>query len=311
MPEWRGYVVNDDPEDGRVADLIDKLSDPRLTLHQPILKRGAARSFNLAFSASNCEFSALLEDDNWWEPSFLQTMLARLDAHPDVDVAVGNERIWQETPSGEWINTKRTIWPEGPDQLFSTSVDFACGSSKLCNSSMVVRRLDRIPFLTPDDLPVDVTEHFRERQVSQPILLVHEPLVNYAETQHTNRQKSGIIWGGYQTLLTASCFCSLPPVARGLLAQRLASAEAGRCTPRITSLATTALFFPEARAIWRYLNWRQRARAVLTWIRRFQSLLSLNKFIRSSMGRRHFAFLVDSPFNRALYERWGVDGGSW
>lgn len=309
MTEWKGYVVKDDPEDISVAELIAKLGDSRLTLHQPTQKRGAAGSFNLAFSASSCEFSSLLEDDNWWEPTFLQTMLARLEANPNVHVAVGNERIWQEAPSGEWINTNLTIWPERPDQLFSTSVDIACGSAKLCNSSMVVRRIGRFQFLTPDDIPVDVTEHFRERYVTQPILLVHEPLVNYAETQHTNRQKGGFNWGACQTLLTASCFCSLPPVARAHLAQRLASAEAGRCTPRITSLATTALFFPEARSIWRCLNWRQRARVLLTWIRRFPLLLRTRGFVRSSIGKRHFEFLLESPFNKALYERTNINAG--
>lgn len=305
MREWSGFVVNDDPEDKRVADLIVKFGDPRLSLYYP-KKRGAAGSFNLAFSAPNCEFSSLLEDDNWWEPGFLELMLARLDANPDVDLAVGNERIWKETPTGEWINTNRTIWPEGRDRLFSTSVDFACGSAKLCNSSMVVRRLARNPYLTPDDLPVDVTEHFRERQVSQPILLVNNVLVNYAETQHTNRQKGGIVWGAYQILLTASCFYSLHPNARTLLAQRLVQAESGRCTPRITSLASTALLFPEARAIWRCLNWRQCARVLLAWIRRIPSLLRLNQFIRSPTGRRHFDFLLNSPFNRALCGRRNV-----
>lgn len=307
--EWEGRIVNDDPEDGRVGDLIARLGDSRLKLHQPIQKRGAAGSFNLAFTAFDCEYSALLEDDNWWEPSFLQTMMKRLDANPDVDLAVGNERIWEETSSGDWINTRRTIWPESPDQLFSTPLDLACGSAKLCNSSMLVRRLGRVPFLIPDDLPVDVTEHFRERYVTNPFLLINEPLVNYAETQHTNRQKGGFIWGAYQTLLTASCFCSLPPVARTHLAQRLASAEAGRCTPRITSLATTALFFPEARAIWRCLNWRQRARVLLTWIRRFPLLLRTSRFVRSSIGKRHFEFLLESPFNKALYERTNINAG--
>lgn len=303
MHEWNGFVVNDDPEDERVAELIAKLDDSRLRLYRPIKKRGAAGSFNLAFDAPNCEFSSLLEDDNWWEPGFLELMVAKLEAMPGVDLAVGNERIWKETPAGAWINTNRTIWPEGRDRLFSTSVDFACGSAKLCNSSMVVRRLARNPYLTPDDLSVDVTEHFRERQVLQPILLVNEPLVNYAETQHTNRQKSGVIWGAYQILLTASCFCSLPSDARTLLAQRLVSAESGSCTPRVTSLATAALFFPEARAIWTHLNLRQFARILLTWIRRTPTLLSLNKFIRSSTGRSHLAFLLNSPFNRSLNRR--------
>lgn len=302
MPDWKGFVVNDDPEDPRVADVVNNLCDSRLTLFQPIAKRGAVESFNLAFRASDCEFSSLLEDDNWWEPNFLKRMLAALNSNPNVDIAVANERVWRESLSGQWINTNRTIWPDGPDQLFSTSVDFACGSSKLCNSSMLVRRLNRAPFLTPKDIPVDVTEHFRERCVNQPILLVREPLVNFAETLHTSRQKDGILWGAYQALLIASCFHSLVPLSRVRLAQRLVSAEAGRPSPRITSLATTALFFPEVRAVWLCLNWRQLARTFMSWTWRFQSLLLLGKFIRSTTGIRHFDFLINSPFNVSLHE---------
>ncbi len=294
--------MNDDPEDLQVANVINKFSDSRLSLFQPVKKRGAAGSFNLAFGASNCDFSSLLEDDNWWEPHFLERMLAALNSNPNVDIAVANERLWRESLSGEWINTDRTIWPDGPDQLFTTPVDLACGSSKLCNSSMLVRRLNRTPFLTPRDIPVDVTEHFRERCVSQPILLVCEPLVNYAETQHTNRQKDGILWGAYQALLIASCFHSLVPPSRVRLAQRLVSTEAGRPSPRITTLATTALFFPEVRAVWSCLNWRQLVRTLISWTWRFQSLLLLGKFIRSTTGKRHFDFLVNSPYNAILHE---------
>jgi hypothetical protein len=296
---WKGYVVNDDPEDQRVAEVIAGLSDSRISLHLPVRKRGAAGSFNLAFGSNNCEFAALLEDDNWWEPGFLEMMLARLDSHPSVDLAVGNERVWKET-SNEWINTGCTVWPDGPDQLYSTPVDLACGSAKLCNSSMVVRRLGRIPFLTPDDIPVDVTEHFRERCITQPVLLVNEPLVNYAETLHTNRKRSGITWGAYQTLLIASNFCSMPPSKRAQLSHLLVAMESGRCTPRITALASTALFFREARMIWRCLSWKQRSRVLLTWIRRFPQLLRLRTFLASPQAGRHLSFLLQSPFNLRL-----------
>lgn len=300
VQDWKAYVVNDDPEDERVEDLIKTINDSRISLYTPLKKRGASASFNLAFNSSCCDYASLLEDDNWWEPEFLETMLERLSCHPEVDIAVSNERIWKETTTGDWLNTGRTIWPEGPDRLFTSDFDFACGSAKLCNSSMMIRRSGRPQFLTPDDIPVDVTEHFRERCVTQPILLVNNPLANYAETLKTYRDTSGITWEAYQIMLTGSCFRSISTSSQKHYSHELIAKEAGRCTPRVTALATTALFFPEARMVWSPMNWKQWIATLLTWTRRLPKLIKIHTFLRSPKANRHMRFLLDSPYNIKL-----------
>src|SRR5207244_3257556 len=76
--DWVARVVNDDPSDERVHSSISDLDDPRISLFEPARRRGGAANFNLAFQERACEFGSILEDDNWWEPGFLESMVAAL-----------------------------------------------------------------------------------------------------------------------------------------------------------------------------------------------------------------------------------------
>src|ERR1700733_6869036 len=207
---WVARVVNDAPDDGRVMEIIQAVQDARIRLFEPVMSRGGAANFNLAFKESSTPFASILEDDNWWEPDFLRVMLAALEETPNAELACGNERIWQESADGKWLDTGSVIWPEQKDLLYTTSFETACGSAKLCNSSMLFRTRHSVEWLTPDNIPVDVTEHFRERIVPSPIRLVGKPLVDYSETLQTHRSKTGTTWSDYQCLLIGSCFYSLP-----------------------------------------------------------------------------------------------------
>jgi hypothetical protein len=295
---WRCQVVNDDPDDAEVAHVVRELSDPRIYLYEPVRRRGASGSFNLAFATSEFSFLSLLEDDNWWEPTFLADMLAALKAHPNAAVACANERVWTESSDGSWHDTGRTIWPESGPRLFWTTPESACGSATICNSSMLVRRIDGGPWLTPGDIPVDVTEHFRERILPQPILLVGKPLVNYAETLKTHRDTRGNLWSDYQCLLIGSIFASLPAAERRALAIRLLEPTGGHCTPRATALLSAGVAVPEARVLWGAASWRQRLRYLVTALRR----TSARSGPRSALNRRssHWHWLLNSPYNRAL-----------
>jgi len=298
--DWQVRVVNDDPEDDRVARLIAELNDARIVLFQPVRKRGAAGSFNEAFRAQDCDFATLLEDDNWWEPGFLETMITTLEANPSIDVACMNERIWKEQPDGSWTDTGQVIWSAKEDEPYSTTIAIACGSAKLCNSSLLFRRKGKPAWTTPDDIPVDVTEHFRERVLPQPFLLVAKPLVNYAETLATNRDTSGSRWGQYQCLLIGSCFASLPAKLRPRMAQTLFRDIGKNPSPRATALLIAALACSEARALLGGASFRQLVKLVLTIGRRPVQMLSLLQAKKRLTA--HWQFLLDSPWNRRLAE---------
>ena len=243
-------VVNDAPEDFAVIDIIKSFADERISLFIPVKKRGATQNFNLAFLDPSARYISILEDDNWWEPTFLQEMYHALVEHPDADVIVGNETIWAELADGMWQNTKTTIWNFDGVQRYSYSLEQICGSAKICNSAMLVRLRNGSDYKTPDNIPVDVTEHFRDRLFRSPILLLGTPLVNYAKTIQTARLSTGNQWGIYQVLLIGSVFIALPSSAsRRVLADKLWDLCVSYSSPRAVSLASTGVFIREARSL--------------------------------------------------------------
>lgn len=295
---WQIRVINDDPEDLRVTQIVSDFADPRIRVFEPNIKRGPARAFNEVFKADGCGFAALLEDDNWWEPGFLEEMVSGLERNPEVDVACGNEKIWKEMPDGRWEDTGRLIWPFKGWCNYETTAEAACGSAKICNSSMVVRRQGRSAYLTPDDIPVDVTEHFRERVIKQPVLLFGAALVNYAETLKTNRSTGGTLWGEYQAMLTASVFASTPPPARNVLARSLFSQLGVTACPRATALISAAFCSRTANSLWRHASRPQKMKFLLGCVRRPLALAKL-KTLTVRRGE-HWRFLLGSRLNQRI-----------
>lgn len=268
-PDWAAVVRNDDPDDPRPAAVVARLGDPRITLAPADGRRGGAARFNQAFASGPEPFASLLEDDNWWEPGFLAAMVAALDAHPDVALVCGNERIWREETDGAWTDTGRTIWPtSGAPHLFPWDDADKCGGAKLCNSSLLFRTGPGAAWRTPDDIPVDVTEHFRERLVPHPFLLHPAPLVNYAETLHTHRARGPGLWGQYQVLLVASMFVHRQPDTRLDLAERVWTRVRTTAPQSATTCLATALAEPAARPLLRTARKREILRFALTCLRR-------------------------------------------
>ena len=200
-------VINDDPEDEVVADIVREFGDDRISVFAPVEKRGPTRNFNLVFEERDADHVSLLEDDNWWEPSFLAEQLSSLELHPNSSLVVGNERIWRELAGRTWLDTGRTIRPISGLQVHDLSVEEICGSAHICNRSMLIRVERARELLVPDTIPVDVTEHFRERLLAPQLLINGRPLVNYADTLQTARKKNET-WDAYQCLLIGSVFAA-------------------------------------------------------------------------------------------------------
>lgn len=267
-PDWVAEVLNDDPADTRPAEVVARLADPRIILSKPAIHRGGAGNFNHAFRRLAEPFSSILEDDNWWQPEFLAIMLAALDRRPDVALACANERIWREQADGSWSDTGVTIWPVSDQPIdFPLRVIDKCGSAKLCNSAMVFRTREADSWRTPDDIPVDVTEHFRERVIPHPLLLVPIPLVNYAETLHTHRARGPGLWGEYQALLIGSVFELAQPSRRLALARQLWTEVRSQRPQSATTLVSLGLGQKSARALWAVASPRERARFLLSALR--------------------------------------------
>jgi hypothetical protein len=266
---WIAEVVNDDAEDPEPSRLIAAIGDPRITILNQAERAGGAANFNYAFRHGPEPYAALLEDDNWWEPAFLETMVEALDARPDAALITGNERIWQEQSDGQWVDTGRTLRPVR-DRVRNQPLRALdkCGAAILCNSAVVWRPAAIPEFATPPSMPVDVTEHYRERLIPHPFLLHDLPLANFAVTLTTNRSGKGEDWTVQQLLLTASVFASLPPSRRPRLAEALWHRTRTGDPVARTMLLLAGWIFPEAHSLWRSGTIAEKGRLAAHLLRR-------------------------------------------
>ena len=75
LAEWVAEVHNDLPGDPTPAQIVAEVADPRITLVEHRENLGGTATFNLFFRPSSEPYYSILEDDNWWEPEFLERML--------------------------------------------------------------------------------------------------------------------------------------------------------------------------------------------------------------------------------------------
>ena len=297
--EWTMEVVNDDPDDAEPARIVAALGDLRISVLVRQRRMGGAINFNHAFRQGPEPFAALLEDDNWWEPAFLSEMIRALEHHPSAALITGNERIWLEEAGDRWVDSGRTLRPANDEvRWHSLRALEKCGGAILCNSAVVYRPSAIPRFETPASMPVDVTEHYRERLIPHPFLLHDAALTNFAVTKRTNRSHSGADWTIQQLLLTASVFASVQPARRSRLSQQLWMHVREKDPLNRTTLLLSARFFPEARALWRDATWPDKLRLAAHLARHRDAAVRYRR-IRSDHADA-WAFLCSGPVAEAL-----------
>ncbi|RZK60384.1 MAG: glycosyltransferase [Pedobacter sp.] len=265
---WVVEVLNDDPNDISVKNLIESFGDPRIKITSEVEKRGGTGNFNYAFNHKiDEEYACILEDDNWYEPTFLEEMLHHMKANPSIRLAVANEKIWYEELNGLWTYSNQTIWPVTEEnKLFEFVAEEKCGDAKICNSSMFWKTENSL-WLTPADIPIDVTEHFRERSIPHPILLVTKPLVNFSVTLATYR-KSNNDWSVYQAILIASVFEKIDDNEKIELAQALWKKARRTNKLNSTSLMNASLVSFSSSILFKLSSFKEKLRFLLTILKR-------------------------------------------
>jgi len=206
MPDWICEIHNDDPADPFPAELVRRTADPRVVLNQHPRNLGGTETFNLIFRAAPEPYYALLEDDNWWDPAFLATMIAALEAHPSAEVAWSNQRVWQENADGSWTDTGRLVNPDersGPRAVPWGDPRQAMGAIH-ANGSALIRTVAGKNYPTPSSGPFTSIEAFRERRFGHPLIYVPAPVAFFAVTRATERSGENSRWVVSLVMLVAT-----------------------------------------------------------------------------------------------------------
>jgi hypothetical protein len=207
--DWVCEVHNDAPDDPEPATIVELLREPRIQYFQHQNNLGPVRSFNLAYEGGPEPLLSILEDDNWWEPQFLETAVEALAANPDANVVWSNMRIWTENPDRSWSDTGTTIWRIADDNTpaaFSWPNPVQATDAIHSQGAMVARSAVSRCALVPEQTSVSIIEHLRERLLPGRWLLLKVPLANFAVTRQTARSSNRGEWACAQALVAASYF---------------------------------------------------------------------------------------------------------
>lgn len=206
--EWACEVHNDDPTDPFPTGLVRRLCDPRIELVNHERNLGPCATFNLFYRPTREPFYCLLEDDNWWESEFLETMFSAMQLHPNVTLAWCNQKIWEELPDGSWQDTGQLVNAE--EDTEPRAVEFGDARQILgalhSNGAMLLRSRPNETYSTPSDFPFVAVEPLRERMISHPLLYLPQPLAIFAKTLQSARSESPGEAAIVQTVLAATFF---------------------------------------------------------------------------------------------------------
>jgi hypothetical protein len=208
--DWVCELHNDAPDDAEPRAILDELApgDPRFSYFQHSPTWGAVAAFNHAFRGGMEPFASLLEDDNWWEPEFLNAAIQALERSPDAALAWANMRLWREEPDGGWLDLGRDIWTVGPGAAgiveFKPPELFQAFDVLHSNGAMVFRPARFGAPSVPSSAPFAIVESLRERSASGPLLFIPRPLANFAVTMRTARDADPAAWVQARLLVAAS-----------------------------------------------------------------------------------------------------------
>lgn len=118
-------IVADDASTTDIAGLVRKFSDPRVRYRRNETNLRMARNLSATLRETRGEFFANLNDDDLWEPDFLEKVVPPMAAHPEATVGFSDHFVVKETgeidPAATETNSrvwKRTALPPGLHQPF-------------------------------------------------------------------------------------------------------------------------------------------------------------------------------------------------
>lgn len=86
-------IVADDCSPQSPQALIDSFQDSRILLHRNTTNLGNGPNIATAFELAQGEYVASLNDDDYWHPSFIETLIQPLEADPELAIAFCDHHI--------------------------------------------------------------------------------------------------------------------------------------------------------------------------------------------------------------------------
>ncbi|OUZ07292.1 hypothetical protein BHE97_17480 [Aeromicrobium sp. PE09-221] len=111
---WEAVIVNDGGDPTAVDLAIRELPEhhrQRVSALHSKTSRGRWVSANAGVLATSAPFLVLHDDDDTWDPEFLNLAVDYLDTHPERDGIVSRiEIVWEEEQDGQLVATDRTMF---------------------------------------------------------------------------------------------------------------------------------------------------------------------------------------------------------
>jgi glycosyltransferase involved in cell wall biosynthesis len=202
--DWICEVHNDLPGNTFPEEYIRSLNDSRFIVVNHPVNLGTTASFNYAFKGCTETYASMLEDDNWWEPTFLEVMVKLMDDNPHLDIAWSNMSVWKELPNRSWVDTGATLWPTSQDICFNWPQPAQALGALHSTGAMIYRGDKAAQYSIPESTLSNAVELVRERCFEHPIFLQSKPLANFSYTIASSQSRNIVKWTGTQMMMLSS-----------------------------------------------------------------------------------------------------------
>lgn len=139
--EWELIVVDNASTDGTAATASRYLNDapfPCRVLSQPL--PGKMNALRMGIHTTQAELISIIDDDNWISADWLETVIARADAHPKVGIFGSlNEAVCESSPP-EWFSRFKGRYACGPQNPGKVNANGECTFGVIFGAGMTFRK---------------------------------------------------------------------------------------------------------------------------------------------------------------------------